>query len=390
MNIADMINKKENKEELTYDELYQIVNACMNDTIQNHEISSLLSAIALNGMSEDEVINLIDIMLNSSNKMDYGQTITGKYSIGAIDDKTTLIVSSIVSACDVKFIGLSDSVINYLNTNGTSYSDQLDSMGLAINDRMRDITFIDKKIIPLCEDIGMKLPIPLLAANAMSKVLSAGINNAAIEIRTDINNTEEAYELANLIKKTGKKYNCNVVSFVTNGNITIGNSIGSILNIQEAIDILKGFGPNDMKLLLVKVSSYLVSAGKSISLEDATDLVIEKIIDGSAYEKFMEITNNVDDIKISDHVFSIKSSSTGFIKSINTLKLHELVYKISGGVDDTVGIILSKKEGDYVIENEELAKVYLNKIDLSIGKVLECFEITDIVGEVSPLINKII
>ena len=384
--IESIIDKKENKQELTYDEIRQVVDACVDNTILDHQISSLLKAISLNEMSDEETINLIDIILDSNHKTEYQEKVTGKYSVGDIDDKTTLILAAIASACGIRFVGLSNSVIKFLKDSNHK--------GLVINDRMRDFTFIDKIIIPIANKIGIDLPISLTAANTLSKVLLSGITAAVIEIRSSMKDIDKAYELANLIIQIGKTYDCRIVCFVTNGDITLGNSVGSILNLQEAVDILNGFGPNDMKLLLVKMASYLISAGKSISLEDATNLVIEKIIDGSAYGKLVEIIEYSNDIKLNDHVFSIKSNGTGFIKQIDTLKLHDLVCKISGSssdtVDDKVGIVLSKKEGDYVLENEELAKVYLNKIDLSISEVLECFEITDVVGKVSPLINKVI
>ena len=379
MSIEEIISKKENGDILTHNEIKYIIDILTNDTISDNKLK-----LVLNDMSEDEVINMTDILL-SNNKINLGSNesvITGKYSFGYIDDKTSLVLASILAACDIKFIGFSDETLNKAKED---VGKEFESVGSIIINKS---SFLDKKI--KLEDF----PLPVIAANAMSQVLSLCINNIVFDIKFGkqslIKNEEDATLLANLLIKIGKKYNCKVICFIINGDIILGNAFGYNLKIKEVAKILEDPSSSDIIKLSIELASHLISSVKSMPLVDAFNLALAKLKNGSAYEKMKEIVN-IDELKLSDHIFSIKSNKTGFIKYIDILKIQDLVDKIDGNnpSDDTVGIVLSKNIGDYVMENEELAKVYLNKIDLPISEVLDCFEITDMVGNLTQLVSKI-
>ena len=153
--------------------------------------------------------------------------------------------------------------------------------------------------------------------------------------------------------------------------------------------------------IIYKLASLMVSLGKNVSEEIALKEVKEKLNNKEALSKFYEIVKNqggnIDDLKISNRVFSIKSPYTGFIKKIDTLKLGELSRSIGAGrykkddvIDYTVGFVLNKNVGDYVLKDEELVKVYLNNIDLSINDITSCFKIDSELGDVLPNIYGVI
>lgn len=379
MSIEDIITKKEKNNKLTYEDLKYIVSRFINNTIPDYQIKSLL--MILNDLSDEEAIDLTCVMLDCGNKIDWDTNagiITGNYSLGDTDNKTTLILASILEACGIKFVGLCNEGFDEASQDSTTINTN------------RVFTFIDEKI-------KIPLSIPLIAANIMTKVLVSGINHVVIDIRFGVNSLikseKEADKLANLIIKISKKYNCKAICFIINGDIILGNSFGYNLKIKEVINVLQGVESGNLATFSIELASHLLSSAKSISLIEAFDLINEKLNNGSAYLKTEEIIgSNFDDVKLSNHIFSIKSNKTGFVKQIDNLKLHELVCKISGDsyTDKTVGISISKKVGDYVMENEEIAKVYLNKVDLSINEVLSCFAIVEMVGKLPPLISKII
>ena len=145
----------------------------------------------------------------------------------------------------------------------------------------------------------------------------------------------------------------------------------------------------------------MVSLGLNKSIEESKLLVENNLDNGLAFNKFLEFINaqggELEKLEVSGKVFSIKSNKTGFIKDINTSKLGNIVKNIGGGrsykdeqIDYRVGIILSKQLGDYVLEDEELAKVILGDRDFAVNELLECFVIDDQVGEIPSLIKKVI
>ena len=179
------------------------------------------------------------------------------------------------------------------------------------------------------------------------------------------------------------------------------NNIGNALEVLESIEVLKGNVKNDLYDLVIYIASYMVSIGKNISKDAALKEVEESITSGLAYKKFLEMVNyqkgNIELLEVAPKVFSVKSIKSGYINYINTELLGEIVKEIGGGretkddqIDYGVGIVLSKKIGDFVNKDEELLKIYLNKKDMEIRKILSCFLIEDNQKNKEPLIYDII
>ena len=199
----------------------------------------------------------------------------------------------------------------------------------------------------------------------------------------------------------GRNANKEVVCFLTNMNEPLSNNIGNGLEVLECIDVLKGNGPSDLKKLILELSSTMVMMGKNISKEEALNEVSENLQNGKAYNKFLEFVSmqhgDIENIAISNKIFSLKSNISGFITEIDTLKLGELVRSLGAGryskedeIDYGVGIILNKKVGDFTLENEELAKIYWNNKDVSISDILGCFKIEQEFKNKDELIYEVI
>lgn len=423
MNIIDIINKKRLSEELVHDEIKFAVMGFVNGEIADYQMSSLLMAIVLNGMTEQETFDLTDIMINSGETVDLS-TIDGnvvdKHSTGGVGDKTTLVLAPLLAACGTKIAKMSGRGLGF--TGGTidklesiagfeteidfdQFINQVNSIGVSVVGQMNNLVPADKKIYALRDVTGTVESIPLIASSIMSKKIASGANKIVIDVKVGsgalMKNVESAKNLSNLMIKIGKKYDREVVCVLTNMDFPLGNAVGNALEVKEAIDTLQGIGPKDLTNLVIVLASYLISMDKNISLEEAKALAIQNIRNGNAYKKFEELVDaqkgDINSIKISDKVFSIKSAKTGFVARIDALKIGNLTNKIGAGrtnkndiIDHSVGIVLSKKVGDYVVENEELAKVYLNEKDLSLNEIIGCFEIEESVGQIEPLIKCVI
>lgn len=421
MNIIDIIIKKKNKEELTKEELEFAIDGYLNNEIKDYQISSLLMAIVLNGMSLEETINLTDIMINSGEVIDLGiDGIVDKHSTGGVGDKTTLILAPLVASLGVKVAKMSGRGLGH--TGGTidklesikgfnvslskeEFVKQVNEIGVSVISQTGNIAPADKKLYALRDVTGTTESIPLIASSIMSKKIASGAKNIVIDVKVGngalMKNVESARKLAETMIEIGKKYDRKVVCVLTNMDIPLGHNIGNGLEVIESIDCLKGNGPKDLEELVLELGSIMVSLSKNISKEEAYLQLKDNLYNNKAYLKFEELVKyqngDINNIDISNKVISIKSNKEGFVNKINTLKLGEIVKNIGGGrmnkedsIDYGVGIIVTKKVGQPIFENEEIAKIYIRNIDVKVNDILDCFEIEEEYTQKQPLILEII
>lgn len=408
MNIIDIINKKRLKQELTKEELEFVINSYLKQEIDDAQMSSLLMAICINNMTSNEIFNLTDIFLNSGERLDLSlidKVKVDKHSTGGIGDKTTLALVPLVASTGVPVAKMSGRSLGF--TGGTidklesipnfktdlsleEFINQVKEIGCAIVSQTGNLVPADKKVYALRDVTGTVESLPLIASSIMSKKLASGVDKIVIDLKVGdgalIKNLDDARVLGNTMVEIGKCYNKEVVCVVTNMNQPLGNAIGNALEVLEAIETLQGKGPEDLKNIVLTLGSYMVSMAKGITYVEAQKELIENLTNGKAYNKFVEMVHkqggNLDNMPSPSKVFSIKSKETGFIKEIKAQKLGELVRSIGGGrynkediINHQVGFILNKKVNDYVLEDEELIKIYLGDKDINVNEVLDCFEI---------------
>ncbi len=421
MNIIDIILKKKNNEELTKEELAYVINNYVEGNIPDYQVSSLLMAIVLNGMSLKETIDLTDVMLNSGETIDLDiPKLVDKHSTGGVGDKTTLILGPIVAASGVNVAKMSGRGLGH--TGGTidklesikgfqvslereEFINQVKEIGLSVISQSGNIVPADKKIYALRDVTGTVESIPLIASSIMSKKIASGAKNIVIDVKVGngalMKNVEDATKLAKTMIRIGEAYDRKVVCVLTNMDVPLGKNIGNGLEVLESIEVLKGNGPKDLEMLCLRLGSIMVSLATNISEEEAYNVVKENLDNGKALNKFYEFVKaqkgDVNNISISDNVISVKSKKEGFINHIDTEKLGEIVKNIGGGrtnkediIDYGVGIVINKKVGDLVFENEELVKVYVSDKDLKINDLLDCFTISEEAPKKSNLIIDII
>lgn len=422
MTMLEIIDKKKNSKELSYEEIKYVVNGYVAGDIPDYQMSAFLMTIVFNGMTFEEVYSLTKVMKESGDVMDLSDLgkIVDKHSTGGVGDKTTMIIGPIVAASGVKVAKMSGRGLGH--TGGTI--DKLESIpgfnvtmsleqfrkqvlehSIAVVSQMGNLVPADKKIYALRDVTGTVDSLPLIASSIMSKKLASGASSIVIDLKVGegalVKDIEQARTLARYMVELGKKEDKKVICVLSNMSEPLGYTIGNALEVKEAMDMLENKDvPNDLYELCITLASYMISLGKDISLEEARKEAVSNLESGKAYEKFLDFVHvqggDIKKITYAPKVFSIKSRCDGFVSNIHTLRLGELARKIGAGryskedtIDFGVGFELRKKVGDFVYKDEELVRVYLNQKDVGVNEILDCFEIADTYHK-EPLIYEVI
>lgn len=423
MNVVDIINKKRKKQEVTTEEISYVIKNYVDKKIPDYQMSALLMAIALNGMNERETVDLTTSMLHSGNQIDL-RMIPGikldKHSTGGVGDKTTLILAPIVAATGINVAKMSGRGLGF--TGGTidklesipgfktaltfdQFTKQISHIHVAVASGTKNLVPADKMMYALRDVTGTVESIPLIAASIMSKKLASGADKFVIDVKVGngalMKNLEDAKKLAHLMVHIGRIHQKETICVLTNMNQPLGSAIGNALEVQESMDVLQGKGPMDITQLAIVLAIQMVRLGKNISEEEATEEVRKVLMTGMSYEKFKEWIQiqhgDLGKLTVSSKIVSIKSKQNGVISHIDTERLGELTRQLGAGrytkedvIDPTVGIKIEKKIGEFVISDEELAKVYVGEKDINVNDILECFTISEHFLDNEPLILDII
>ena len=248
MHFVDIINKKKDKKALTHEEIQFWIDGVVDGSIPDYQTSSLLMAIVLNGMNEDETAYLAKAMMNSGDVIDL-TSIPGikadKHSTGGVGDKTSMALGPMVAACGLKVAKMSGRGLGH--TGGTldklesiegfncflseeQFKKQVEEVGIAIIGQTGDLVPADKKLYALRDVTGTVNSIPLIASSIMSKKLASGSDTILLDVKYGegafMHNVEDATELANEMIKIGNNLGRNTMAMITDMNQPLGNTIG--------------------------------------------------------------------------------------------------------------------------------------------------------------------
>lgn len=421
MNIIDIIIKKKNKDILTEEEIKYVVNNFVNGEIKDYQMSSLLMAIVLNDMTDEEVIYLTKYMMLSGSILDLSSltNVVDKHSTGGVGDKTTLIISPIVAACGCKVAKMSGRGLGYtggtidklesipgfkVNLSKEEFISQIEKIGMAITSQTNDIALADKKIYALRDVTGTTESITLIASSIMSKKIASGSKNLVLDIKVGegalVKNLSDARRLANLMIKIGKENNMKVVCLLTNMDIPLGNNIGNSLEVIEAINILYYNYDSNLRTLCIELASYMVSLALNISYDEAKTKVLEVLNNKTAYNKLLEFIKHqggdITSLPKSNYVYEIKSDKEGYLTNLSSLELAKLSMHLGAGrktkednIDYSAGIIVNKNINDKVSVGDAVLTLYTNRQLPSINKEV-LFKIEDTPNNSYNLIYEII
>ncbi|MGG3684563.1 pyrimidine-nucleoside phosphorylase [Aeribacillus composti] len=404
MRMVDLIEKKRDGKALTKKEIRYIIEGYTAGEIPDYQMSAFAMAVFFRGMTEEEMAELTMAMVDSGEKIDLSE-IKGikvdKHSTGGVGDKTTLVLAPLVASAGVPVAKMSGRGLGH--TGGTI--DKLESIPgfhveidnrqfvrlvnqnkIAVVGQTGNLTPADKKLYALRDVTATVNSIPLIASSIMSKKIAAGADAIVLDVKTGsgafMKNIEESKKLAKAMVKIGENVGKKTIAVISDMSQPLGFAIGNALEVQEAIDTLKGEGPEDLTELCLTLGSYMVyMAEKANSLEKARKLLEQSIASGKALETFKTFVSAqggdasiVDDpskLPHSSYTFELKAKEEGYVNEIAADAVGTAAMWLGAGratkdaaIDLAVGLILHKKIGDYVKKGETLVTIYSNQQDI--------------------------
>lgn len=432
MFMNEIILKKKNKLELSKEEINFVIDGYTKGTIPDYQVSSLLMAIVLNGLNDDETTNLTMAMMNSGQIIDLKQ-IKGikadKHSTGGVGDKTSLVLGPLVASCGVKVAKMSGRGLGH--TGGTldklesipgfkierskkEFIDQVNKIGFSIIGQSGDLVPADKKLYALRDVTGTVQSIPLIASSIMSKKLATGADTILLDVKYGsgafYSDPKDSIKLAKAMVNIGKKMKRDTKAIITSMDQPLGQAIGNSLEVIESINTLQGKGPKDLLELCLKAGVIILKQTKIAKTDqEARKLLIKNIENGSALEVFKNMVkaqggddgyiSNPKKFKIAKNIIPIKLKKSGYIESIDTLKLGIAAMHLGAGrakkedkIDPAAGIMIYKKVGDQIKASDVVVYLHTNLNDYQkiVEDVVSAFKVSSVKVTPQPLIYSII
>ena len=428
MRMYDIIKKKRDGGALSKEEIDFFIKGYVDGSIPDYQASAFCMAVFYSGMTEEETASLTLSMAHSGDTVDlsrFGTLSADKHSTGGVGDKTTLIVAPICASLGCVMAKMSGRGLGH--TGGTidklesiegfntalspeEFFTQVEKTGIAVVGQTGNLTPADKKLYALRDVTATVDSLPLIASSIMSKKLAAGAHNIVLDVKCGsgafMKAPEDAEALATEMVKIGKMCGRNTSAVITNMNRPLGNNIGNALEVQEAIDVLKNNGPEDLKEVCLTLATEIVASTKGISREEAAILTNDALTSSKAYDKFIEwvkaqgATQNELSFKKADYTYDVISETDGYIVSSDAEKIGISAVILGAGrekkedtIDMSAGIILNKKTGDKVTKGDTIATLYScnkNSFEGAKKQFLDALEFSESEPTKEPLIYKVV
>ncbi len=433
MNMVSIIQKKKDGRPLSKEEIKWFVDGYVKGDIPDYQVSALLMAIYFQGLNKEEIFHLTEAMRYSGDTIDLS-SIEGikvdKHSTGGVGDKTTLVVAPLAAACGVPIAKMSGRGLGF--TGGTvdkmesipgfrtalepeEFLNQVNTMGMAVIGQTAHITPADKKLYALRDVTATVDNLGLISSSIMSKKLAAGSDAIVLDVKCGdgafMENIDDAEKLAEMMVEIGKSAGRRTVAAITEMGQPLGKAVGNSIEVIEAIETLKGNGPEDITELAVKLSGIMVYlGGKASSPEEGQTMTKEALDNGRGLEKlgeFIKAQGGNPEV-ISDYSLfpqhtiekTITAQKSGYVRAIEAKKIGLASQQTGAGratkeddIDLSAGIIICKKIADEVREGDVLARLFGNdekKIQQAMSIAEEAFVIEDEPCQPPQLIKKIL
>lgn len=428
MRMYDIIEKKRDGGELSESEIKWFVSGVSDGSLPDYQITALLMAIYLKGMSDAETAALTGAMAHSGNTLDlsrFANLSADKHSTGGVGDKTTLVVAPIAACLGAKIAKMSGRGLGH--TGGTV--DKLEAIpgyrtslspdefintaqkhGICVIGADKSLDPADKKLYALRDVTATVGCVPLIVSSIMSKKLAGGAHNIVLDVKCGsgsfMKTAADARLLAEKMVTIGKTCGKNVSAVITNMDVPLGSAVGNWVEVREAVEVLRGSRDfPDLRKVCLTLAAELVSMSRGIDEGSAERAVEDALDSGKAYEKFLEwISAQGGDISVFDddsfcraeYSMEVKSERDGYISSCNTEGIGLCAMTLGAGraakddvIDPTAGILIKKKRGDFVKQGETEAVLLTSRretLEEARRRYCESRTVTDAPPEPEPLI----
>jgi pyrimidine-nucleoside phosphorylase len=428
MRMVDLIQKKRDGLQLVKNEIDFIIKGYTSGEIPDYQMAAFAMAVYFNDMSTEERANFTMAMVESGDQIDLA-SIEGikvdKHSTGGVGDTTTLVLAPLVAALGVPVAKMSGRGLGH--TGGTidkleavpgfhveidneKFVELVNENKLAVIGQTGNLTPADKKLYGLRDVTATVSSIPLIASSIMSKKIAAGADAIVLDVKTGegafMKELDDAKDLAQAMVDIGNSIGRKTMAIISDMSQPLGRAIGNALEVEEAIDTLRGNGPKDLEDLCLALGSHMVVlAGKATSNEEAVTMLKEVIANGKALEAFKvflksqggdaSVIDNPSLLPKAKYKIEVPSEHEGTINNIIANDIGTAAMLLGAGratkestIDLAVGLMLNKKVGDSVMKGESLVTIHSNSEDVAeiIQMIQSCYVISDQATEVPPLI----
>lgn len=400
MRAVDLIIKKRDKLPLTAEELEFLIRSYTDGVIPDYQMAAWAMAVRLNGMDPQEITDLTLSMAHSGdmlNLKDIGSLVVDKHSTGGVGDKTTLTVAPIVAACGLpvgkmsgRGLGFSGGTIDKLESipgfhadlSTAEFLDQLKQYGIVISGQSADLAPADGKLYALRDVTGTVDSIPLIASSIMSKKIASGADAIVLDVKTGrgafMKTLAQAEALADVMVSIGRLSKRRVIAVLSPMDQPLGFAVGNALEVKEAVEMLRGRGPEDYRYHCLHLAAYMLLLGNKVTTVDEGILLAEKAIrNGSGMAKFREliqaqggdvrVVDDLESLPKAGQVFQIEAEQTGWVSAVDAKEIGESSVILGAGrikkgdpIDPAVGIMVKAKIGDKVEKGQVVFEVHVN------------------------------
>lgn len=396
MRIVDIIEKKRDGRSLSKEEIDFFIKGYCDGNITDYQAAALIMAAFIRGLDPRETADLTNAMTNSGDRMDLSE-IPGikvdKHSTGGVGDKTTLVVAPIVAACGIPVAKMSGRGLGH--TGGTidkleavkgfrtslslgEFIEGVKEIGIAISGQTGNLAPADKKLYALRDVTATVDSIPLIASSIMSKKLASGADRIVLDVKTGsgafMKTLDDSIRLAEEMVSIGERMGKKTVAVITDMDTPLGRCVGNALEVREAIEILGGKGPEDLKTVCFELAARMLELGEKGDIDTCRELVRKSISDGSALDKLGQLALRQGafyvpwDERAMDWApvrHQLKAPFEGYISFMRSELVGKASMMLGAGretkestIDPAAGIILLKKTGDFVHKGETIAELH--------------------------------
>ena len=432
MRMYDLIVKKRQGKELTTQEINYFIENYTDNKIPDYQVSALMMAIFFNKMNKRETADLTMAMVNSGDILDLKE-IDGikvdKHSTGGVGDTTTLVLAPMVAALGIpvakmsgRGLGHTGGTIDKLETfkgfsvemTNEKFINNVNTLKIAVGGQTGNLAPADKKLYALRDVTGTVDNVSLIASSIMSKKIASGADAIVLDVKVGdgafMKTAEDARILAREMVDIGTNVGRNTIAIISDMDQPLGLAIGNALEVEEAIETLKGNGPIDLVELCLELGSNMVLlSGHAKTVEEAKNMLKETITSGKAIEKLkqfvaaqggeIDVIDDTSKLPKAKFVLEVKALKAGVVSKIHAENMGLIAMELGAGratkesvIDMAVGMVLNKKRADKVKKGDVLAYVHANDLEKgkrAVKKILENYEINDSVENISLIYDVI-
>lgn len=413
MRAVEVIERKRDGAALSREEIAFFVEGLTRGDIPDYQVAAWAMAVLLQGMTPQETLDLTQAMAASGEQLDLTGIVpiaVDKHSTGGVGDKTTLVVEPLVAACGLpvgkmsgRGLGFSGGTLDKMESipgfrsdlTRQEFIDQLRSVGLVLSGQSSDLAPADGKLYALRDVTGTVPSIPLIASSVMSKKIASGAQVIVLDVKTGTGafmpTVAEAAKLARLMVDIGTRAGRWVLALISDMNQPLGFAVGNALEVREAIETLRGGGPQDLREHSLHVAAHLLHlAGWAASLRIAKGMAVGALDSGAALGRFRALVeaqggdvryvDDPDRLPTAKYITDVGAPRAGYLATVDAREVGETVVELGGGrakkgdpIDHAVGVVVHHKVGDRLTKGDPLFTVHASdagKRDVAIERLL--------------------